>query len=267
MEHILEETQISEANLKKYDDKIFDKLKQKINRNSNLIKKANEVDARFSENEIDPNMLISIINNYKRCDFQKEGKNIIVFYNGSPYLTLNLLLQSVLKNDKLLLVYDEYMQGVNEVLISIFKSVLREYNAEEMIGTISKITSQLIKDVNQVDTDVLVLGDTSIYQSLKNARFFPYNNFILYSDNERFDSLKEAIYMYTTQYEYELEVIYEDDLSIVIDEVNRSEADKFILLSDNEESKDRVKNEIKNTKIYINENPFKDDTGIIDFCL
>ena len=250
-----------------YDDKIFDCLKQKIISNSNLIKKANEIDFEHTKNKVDIDKLVSIINNYRRCRFEYEGKKKIIFYNGDPYITLNIFLQLLIKNDTVLLIYDEYMVGVNEVLLKIFKLVLEDYKASDVLGAVSRITSNLIKKVNKVQEEVIVIGDTAIYQSLDNARFFPYNNYILYSDSHGFDSLKEAIYRYTTEFEYELEVIYEEDINLVIEEVKKSKFDKFILLSNNEDVKNRVTNEIKNKKIYINENPFKDDNGIINFCL
>jgi hypothetical protein len=248
-------------------DGIFDTLKKEIKSNSNLIKKANEIDITYNRNTIDLQKLEEIIDKYKFEPALVSTNSKVVIYTGDPYLTLELLLQSLKKHKRILLAFNEYMLGTNELILSIFYEVLKRYKITNLIYSITKVTPELIQELNILEEEVIVIGDSAVNQLLKKSNFYSYKNYIMYSENEELEKLKEAIFLFTSEYEYELEIVYEDNIDDVISQVNDSVADSFILLTTNERTKERVRDEIKNKKIYINENPFKENNEKIRFYL
>ena len=250
-------------------DSIFDSLKKEIKENSNLIKKANEIDSTFNRYMIDVQKLEELIEKYKTVEVNKDepNKSNVVIYTGDPYLTLELLLQSLKKHKRVLLAYNEYMLGTNELIFSIFYENLRKYRITNLVYTISKVTPELIQELNILEENVVVVGDSAVNQILRKSKYYPYKNYIMYSENEELEDLKEAIYLFTSEYEYELEIIYEDNINDVVSQVNSSDANSFILLTTNEETKEKIKNGVHNKKIYINENPFKNNEEEIKFYI
>ena len=233
-----------------------EKIEKLIKENEELIKKANELDNKIYKQKIEINELIKIINSYKnKIKENKYEKNIIV-YAGDPYLTLTQILDSIFFNNKILLIYDEYMYATNDLIIKLFNEYLLGNKKEKYIESISQITPEIITALNMINITIDVYGDTSINQELINTDFHPYKNYIFYSDGEKYEKLKEVIFAYAEEMNYEIEIIYEENIYAVINVVNNSEADSFIVLSDNEEKNKIINELVENKKIYINKNPF-----------
>ena len=108
-----------------------------------------------------------------------------------------------------------------------------------------------------------------MYELLKHeadVKFYPYNNITLYTDNDEFEDLKEAIYIVADENKYELEVIYDEDIDVddIIDAINQNElCNIVILLTQNRETKDKFTQNITEKKLFINENPYKKEYGVI----
>ena len=246
-----------------YDNSIFDKIKDAFIANKNKLFQANKIDNSNHNYQFDLDRFLNIIDQYKEydCDISMQGQ--IVVYTGNPELTIELLLQSLIKHKRVLLIYNGYMQSLNTTIFSIFNSVLNRYGINNLIYYISKYSSQLTYELNLLKEEIIVIGDSLMEQLLNNNKFYTYRNYVLYCDDDQFDKLKEYIFYYTSQAEYELEIIYGDNIDDVIEEVNYSVADIFILLTSNDQVKDKVKKEVKNKNIYINKNPFKETDNSI----
>lgn len=247
---------------------ILDELKKALLANKNLILKANKEDTKLNKRQIKIEEMLKIIEVYRdsECELNDDERKII-FYKGDPYLTIHLCLQSITQRTKILLVQDDFLIGVNEILLKIVENVLKEFKIFNLINVENYSSLELEKIKNDFD-EIIAIGDTTIYQVLKenesNVKYFPYNNIGLYCDSKDLLKLQDAIYIYATESDYEIEIYYEEKIDEVIDLINSdSLKDTAVLLTKSNKSKEEFEHKIKNKKIIVNENPFKNEVGKI----
>ena len=246
---------------------ILNDLKQSLIANSDIIMNANKEDVKVNKRQIKIVEFINIVDSYRKneCILNDDERKIVI-YKGDPYVTLHLCLQAITQRTKILLVQEDFLYGVNEILLKIVNNVLKEYKITNLINKISYQEFNLAKIKNHYD-GIVVIGDTTIYQKLKseeNIKFYPYNNIALYCDSEELLKLQEAIYIYANENEYEIEILYDENLDEVIEEINADDWKNIaILLTKNTANKEKFKDKVKNKEIFVNENPFKQEVGII----
>ena len=249
-------------------NELLNTLKNSIIKNSNLIVDANKIDVKHNRKQIKVKELLDIIESYRKKEcILKDDERKIVIYRGEPYITLHLCLQAIIQRTKVLLIQESFMYGVNEILLTIIESVLKEY---KIFNLIQKVDGFSLKEFNKVKDfydDIIVIGDTTIYQMLNeenDVKYYPYNNIALYCDSPELEELRDAIYIYANENEYELEIVYADDIEEAIELINLDDYQSIaILLTKSEKNKEIFFYEIKNKEIFVNENPFKRDVGKI----
>ena len=249
---------------------VLDDITNSIIENSNLIVEANKKDIEIYKKQIRIKELLKIVDNYKNNVEQftvlNNKKKVIVYY-GQPYLTLNVCIQALISQAEIKLCFSEYMNNVNIAIIEILKNVIQKNKMNNLINTYStfysikeKVDIKNILNNGFLEDNITVIGDSTIYQLLKtnaNVSFYPYNNITLYSNSDKFDKLKEAIFTYANENYYEVEIIYENSLQDFINSINQNKISNIaVLLTDNEDDKLKIKSELINKEIFINENPF-----------
>ena len=243
----------------------FVDLKDCILKNSNLIMGCNREDVKSYRKQIKIKELFNIIDEYKQSEcILAEDERKIVVYKGDPYLTLHLCIQALIRRNKVLLFHEKFMLGVNEIIIKIFNNVLKSYNIYNLINEISNYTVKEIKKIENYFDEIIVIGDTTSYQALENdsIKFYPYNNIMLYCDTKELEKLQEAIFIYANENQYEIEILYEENIDDIINIIN---SDVFVnvavLLTRNPQNKEKFEKNIKDKEIYVNDNPFKKEVG------
>lgn len=241
---------------------IIDELITLIKENSNLILCANKEDIKISKKQINIEDFIEIVNKYKNTEkILQEDKRKIIVYKGDPYLTLHLCMQALLLRNKILLVRDEFMLGVNDVILEIVIKVFEKYKITNLILSTNNYSIKEIEQVEKYSDKIIVIGDTTMCQILEEKfkiKYFPYNNIMLYCNDDKLLKLQEAIYVFANESNYEIEILYEENLEEVIQIINSDNmANIAILLTNNEENRKIFKKQIKNKKVFVNENPFK----------
>ncbi len=237
-------------------------LKDLIQLNSKLIINCNKEDVKVFKKQIKLEEFIKIIDSYKNSEcILEDDERKLVIYKGDPYLTLHICLQALIKRIKVILIHDEFMLGVNEVLLAIFNEALKEHNIFNLVNRESDYSINKIKEIEKLVDGIVVIGDTSVFQGLdieKNIKYYPYNNIMLYCENEELEELQEAMYIYANENQYEMEILYEDTLEEAINIINSDEfVNMAILLTKSEESKTDFETLIKDKDVYVNNNPFK----------
>lgn len=242
-------------------------LQEEFEDNKNILKKANAIDIEVSRKIIELEEIKNILKQYQNAKIsEKSVSKRVIIYAGHPYLTMNILLQAIIAKSQVLLLTDEFMLGVNSIIFSIFKKVLKNYKINDLFESEANYSIQEVKDFASNYEEVIVIGDTTtmqLLQDLDNIKFYAYNNIILYSDNDKYEQLRKVIYKYASENEYELEIIYEEDIDVILKIID---ADKFvdivILLSENENTKEKFKS-LKDKNVFINKNPFNSKVGKI----
>ncbi len=248
---------------------ILYELKKKIVEKKDLIVVANKEDIKINKKQIKIKELLTIIDHYENseCVMNSDERKIIV-YRGDPYITLHLCLQALTLRNKLLLVQNNFMFGVNEVVLKIIETVFEEYKIKNLIDHCNDYTVKDIESFRKYYDNIIVIGDTAMYQQLldneNEVKYYPYNNICIYSDDSEFEKLQEAIFIYANENQYELEVLYDDSIYDVINELNDNEfIDTAVLLTKNKENEELFKGMIDDKSVYVNDNPFKKEVGKI----
>ena len=265
--NLKEEVPQSKAQISSPHQILIDSLKNAITNNSSLILNANKEDVKISKKEIKIKKLLDVIDRYKETNEVSEiqGKQMIV-YKGDPYLTLHLCMQAITQKFQVMLLHDDFMLGVNKVLVAIVNNTLKELNISNFIEEKNHYTVSDIKNSMASYDHIAVIGDSDIYQILEkdfnNIKYFSYNNIALYCNSSELEKLQEAIYIYANENQYELEVMCNDSIQEAIKTINSDTyKNTAILLTARKEDKDLFINEVKNKDIYINDNPFKEELG------
>ena len=246
----------------------LDKLKEIIRKNKELINDANKIDLSHNKKQIKLKEFENIIESYKNTEIltEKESKRKIVIYKGDPYLTLHICLQAVIQNTKLVIINQQFMNGVNSVVIGIFDKLLDEFGVSNLIDSFNEFSINYYSEIKKYYDETIVIGDSCVYQLLskteKNVRFYPYNNIAVYCEDDKLKQLEEAIFIYANENQYEIEVVGADALEEAIERINKDEFKSIaVLITQSNENRERFFYEIKNKEIFVNENPFKKDVG------
>lgn len=249
---------------------ILFELKKKIVAKKDLIISANKTDVRLSKKQIKIKELLKIIDSYEdsECIMNSDERKMVI-YKGDPYITMHVCLQALTLRNKILIVQNNFMYGVNEVLFKIIETIFKDYNITNLITYCNDYTTKDIFSLKKMFDEIVVIGDTTFYQQLidddeLNIKFYPYNNICIYSDDKEFDKLQEAIFIYANENQYEMDVIYEDDIDAVIQEINANKfLDIAILLTKDNTNKELFETLIEGKQVFVNENPFKQEVGKI----
>ena len=244
---------------------IVNKINKEMVTNSEIINQANNEDNKQYSRVVKISNIVTIINDY--CNVEPEFKDTtnIILYRGDPVLTVNICMQALINRSKVYLISDDYMYGVNKVVVSIINSVLKSFDIDNLIEYDNDYDVSAIKNIeNQVDY-IRIIGDSNIWQEFVNdtkVHFYPYNNIVLYSSDEKFQNLQAAIYAVAQENRYEIEIMNDEEVDDVIDIINNdSNVDVGIVLSENEQEIKSFRDNVANKLLYINENPFKDVFG------
>ena len=171
------------------------KVKKKIVAKKDYIINANKEDIKVNKKQIKIKEFLKIIDSYENseCVMNSDERKIVIF-KGDPYITLHVCLQALTLRNKILIVQNNFMYGVNEVLIKIIETVLNDYKITNLITHCNDYTTKDIFSFKKMFDEIIVIGDTMLYQQLIdddeiNVKFYPYNNICMFSDNKEFEKL------------------------------------------------------------------------------
>ena len=223
-----------------------------------------KIDTEKSERVVSFNFIIELLDLYKNEEIEKKEKELIIAsYEGSPYITINLCLQTLTKKRETIAVIEDSMLAINKLIISIFNNVLAEYKISKMIELYNNVSLKEIKEVQDKVNYIVCIGNSYTYykyckEKINKLKYSPFKNISLYCENEELEDLKYELYKYTMKMGIEIE-IYEY-LEEFIECVNSDETIEYaaILSKENKEIQD-CKDRIKKVKLFINENPFKNE--------
>ncbi len=250
---------------------LLDDLNNTIIENSSYIKDANIEDIVFNKKHIKVKDLLKVVDNYRNSDMTQfslvENKERIFIYYGDPYLTLNLCVQALISQTSVHLIHKSFMNNVNTILIKIVKEIADKYNLGILIDDSTNYELNKILLLNSENSYIKVIGDTLMYQLIArktNVKFYPYNNITLYSNSLKMEKIKQAIYVYANENNFEIEIIYESNMDKALNYIKNNELSNVtVLLTEAEEDALKFKLCLTNKELFVNENPFKNDVGII----
>lgn len=244
--------------------KILNDIMLEIKDNKEEFKRINDIDKNIYDTNIDIEKLVNIIKNSqeKELILNTDSKNILISYYGSPYITLELCIEAVKTNNKLILAIEDYMLGINKLIVNIVQNILNDYRIENKIFIFNLLDKNVIAQNTEIDK-VICIGNKNTFELYKkiqisNLIYYPFNNIDLYCDTDELEELQEMIYQYAEKNFIDLEIYDEfENINRAVEYLNKY-GNKFctVLLTKSKEKEEIFRNNIISKYIFVNENPF-----------
>lgn len=239
---------------------IFWDIENKLEKNRECVEQLLKIDSKYCKMKINIEMLNDVINQLKNQEIEQQQQNIIIKYNGNPCITLNLCILAIITQNIINLDYQNNMKGINSFLIKFINDILKSHNNKPLIYNEENNTNNIdkiicIDDINQYN----------VYAQYNNekVRFYSYNYIDFYSDSSEYEELERLIYKFVEDNKIPIEVYSELNLEEAVQMIKNGFGKKVVVFTNNEETKKYFKENILKEKLYINQNPFKENLKII----
>lgn len=246
-------------------NKIIENFKEEIiNKKDDFVELAN-IDKQKCNQIIKIESILDLLEKFKNEAIvkRKEKEITLASYYGSPYITINLCMQSLIQKRIILAIVEDNMLCINKFLISIFNNILKEFRICKMIELFNLVKIDEIKSIEDRVNNIVCIGNTNTYyrykkNNIEKIKYIPFKNMAIFSDDEEFLEIQEEVYNFTNSIGIETE-IYED-IEEFIECINLDDKlENIVVFTRKEKTIKLIESEIKNVNIYINKNPFKDE--------
>lgn len=247
---------IGDVNINNFCNSLISKFKE----NEDAIKNVNDIDKKYYDKVVKVEDLVNIAQRYKDKKQEKLGKNLLCIYNGNPEITLKLCLEAILLKTNFILNIQDFMAGVNKLIVELVNQILKEYKCEIYLFNLMKNSE--IKDMEEKIDKILCIGNTNEFIKMSEfglykLDFYPYKSLEIYCENEEYEELQKMVYEYSMTNQYEVEVLLSDSIDNIIGQINEfGNGYCSVLLSKNKEHIKKFKEEVQSEIVCINENPY-----------
>ena len=236
---------------------ILENLEKSIKQNTQTIEALLKIDKQYCKTKINTNMLIEIIQKFKNEKIDRqEQQTIKIIYNGNPYITMNLCILAILTQNTIILDYEENFHGINTFIIQTINNLL-----------IHKLVYLLDEGIKA--NKIIVIDDINKYnyyakQSNITSKFYSYDYIDFYSDCDEYEEIQELIYKYANENQIPIETYSELDVTEAVQMIKDGLGKIAVILTNNNETNQLFKENVKNKKLFINKNPFKENVSLIN---
>ena len=242
-------------------NQIFKNLKQQIIENTETIDELYKIDSKYTKMQINLQSFVELIEKFKNCQIKmQDNKTFLIHYNGNPYITLNLIILTILTKNKIILDINNCFLGINSLIIKLTNNILKQYQDEELVSIFNN-------DKHNADK-IVCIDDINKYNNylrkkINNVKFYSFNYMDFYSDSDEFENLSELIYEYANNNQIAIESYSELRIDKAINLINKGFGKIVVVLTQNDETKKTFRETIKNKEVYINKNPFEQNKYVI----
>ncbi len=250
-------------------NKVIEAYKKSIVKNEESIKNIYNIDKKYCNINFNIKKAIDLLETYKDKEpIQDVNKQVIcVTYYANPYITINLCMQSLLKKTAIISLTEHGLTNTNMILIKIFNKVLEDFKICKMIEN-KELNKEEKEYILKNQIKVICVGNTNTYcyfkkNNKKELEYVPFRNMAMYCDDEDYLDLQLELYKYAVKNGIEAEVY--DDLDEFIEcTQNDYKLEYLITFIKDEKTKEILEKELEKDKLYINKNPFKNESFKID---
>ena len=173
----------------------------------------------------------------------------------------------IIKKTSIITLTEDGLVNTNMILIKIFNQVLEDFKICKMIDN-KELTKEEKEYILKNQIKVICVGNTNTYcyfkkNNKKELEYVPFRNMAIYCDDEDYLDLQLELYKYAVKNGIEAEVY--DDLDEFIEcTQNDYKLEYLITFIKDEKTKEILEKELEKDKLYINKNPFKNESFKID---
>ncbi len=232
--------------------KYEEKLREKIENDNKLFDQDIEININEILERINANNVYENNNSYG------------VIYNGNPEITLYLSIKAILLEKNIIfLLEDDFFKDSNQYIISIFEEFIKKNKLKSVIKIYFNCQENKIIESSKFCDEMIYIRNKSNYAYINEQcnRKVRYNGFnciyLYYESSDKTYELLSDIYVACMERDIIMEK-FTDDVEDDIYVMNlNSENYAIIILTEDEEKINKLKNEVKAQYKYVNENPFK----------
>lgn len=247
-------------------NRIIENFKKEILDNKDAFIELANLDKQKCNQIINMDSILNLLEELKNETIvERKVKEITLdSYYGSPYITINLCIQSLIQRRAILCAIEDSMLAVNKFIISIFNNILEKYKICKMIELFNLVDIEEIKEIESSVNNIICIGNSNTYyrykkKGINKLKYIPFKNMAIFCDDDKFLELQKELYKFSTSIGIEVE-IYEDDINDFIECINLDDKlENIVVFTKEEETINLIQTKIKNANIYINKNPFKDE--------
>jgi len=213
--------------------KILSELKNNLSLNKNYIDKALYED--FSKKmPVNYEKIFSYIDKYDgRNTFPEENKNIAYMYNGLPEVTIELILDSIVHNNRITFFITSHKELNRIIIESAIEAILNCHIQNAWLDFDMDYNEIYLKDNISVYQEVSFIGDYYEYQKIeqmigKKVKYYNYGIIKLYIDMNEYEEELKTINDYCYKNAIAIETF--DDIEDFINSVK--EEDYGIIYAD-----------------------------------
>lgn len=270
MKEILDKEIIDFKFSKSEYQKLINKIKTAIKENEKNIEEANQIDLKHYNKKIDLEKVSKILEDYRNDEIKNDEKvkKYLIEYNGNIYLTIQLCMFAILNKVQIILDINNFLQGLNIVLIKIINLELNKYGIDGLISICNLIDQEEIKENNKKLDKILCIDDMDLYNELQdykidNLELIKYNSIDLYCDDDDLVELRDMMCDYADNNQYQLEIYDDESKDEVANIIQKyGEGSIVTLLSNDKDLQEKFKNTITDKELYINKIPFDETKKI-----
>lgn len=222
--------------LNKYSKKnllILSKFIDKLKNNKNILSKILEDENTYWDNEYTIEVFYKNLKKYSDFKEEKNQKfgigNIIAIPTGNPYLHLELIINAIIANCKIMIIANPNMFQFNLFVTQVIRSILEEENLDKNLISYVNILdykTKILENQNVIDCIILNQDYDEYNYFVKNivskVIYLDYGNINIYSDSndfkEKIDDIVNKTYKIDMQvYDYNI-----DNLDIFIEKNNNN---------------------------------------------
>jgi len=255
-------------------EEIIEKFCVFIEKSPENFNHAIEKDAETNKIKTDIEKLKNIAQTYKK-EFPllpsfsptliKDGfGNLCVMYDGSPYITLKLLISALRTHNNIVFFAKNYLE-INNLLIEIFNMISNDCKYTNKFASLQSTFSnnEVVRKQNLFDL-VIYVGDKRAYKTVQKQLRIPsifngYNVIDIYIEDKTFKEVLLQIDKHA--YANAIQVNYFDRTALedTIDYINKYNLnDCFVVFTKNSDIAYKFINSLKCKNVFINKNPFVD---------
>ena len=253
-------------------NKIIEIFKKEIINNRETFLEIYKIDIKNCIQTANLNTMLDLLELYKKEKIESlnEKKIIIASYYGNPYITLNLCMQALIKKSAVIALIEDSMLGINKMLISIFNNILENFKIDKMIEIYNLVNKAEIQAIQNDVDKIICIGNTNKYNNYKkcgiqNLEYIPFSNMAIFCEDENLLQLQLELYNYCVANGIEVEVYADVNFEEFAECVREDKRLKnIVVFTNNEKTVIEAKKQIENIKLFVNKNPYKNETFKID---
>lgn len=272
----LENKNCSDFNIK-IVKKIFDNIKKEIKENvSSLHNSISNDNKEFFEN-FEYKNLLEIVENVEKEEWLIEKSsntkiytgigNIGVCYNGTPEITLYMILKALKTNNNITFLKEKNLHKTSEILIDIAKKVCKSNNYDVNFGVLKyEKISELCNDSLDFDMVIFINENQNYLEFLQNDKNViktickNYGKIELYLDDKNLKDILLKMDDYVYKNNIELEIYKDEKIEDAVSKINtKINNDCAVIFTKDKEKAYYFIKHINAEKIFVNKNPEQDN--------